>query len=48
MSFGKKASWLSKILAESFRGVDHLWRINTEAQTMIDEGLATAPHQPEK
>jgi phosphoglucomutase len=34
-----------KIYAESFRGVDHLRRILTEAQTMVNEALAAGPEQ---
>jgi phosphoglucomutase len=32
-----------KIYAESFRGADHLRRILEEAQTMVDDALATTP-----
>jgi phosphoglucomutase len=35
-----------KIYAESFRGPDHLRRILEEAQTIVDEALAAAPHDP--
>ncbi len=36
-----------KIYAESFRGADHLRRIQKEAQTIVNEALADAPSPPE-
>jgi phosphoglucomutase len=35
-----------KIYAESFRGADHLRRILAEAQTIVNDTLATSPQQP--
>ena len=35
-----------KIYAESFRGADHLKRIQEEAQTIVSEALAASPQQP--
>ena len=37
-----------KIYAESFRGADHLRRIQEEAQKMVDSALAATPQQPAK
>jgi phosphoglucomutase len=34
-----------KIYAESFRGVDHLRHILTEAQTIVNEALTAVPEQ---
>jgi len=34
-----------KIYAESFRGADHLRRILEEAQTIVNDALATSPHR---
>lgn len=36
-----------KIYAESFRGADHLRRILAEAQTIVNDTLATSSQQPE-
>ncbi|OGQ97793.1 MAG: phosphoglucomutase, alpha-D-glucose phosphate-specific [Deltaproteobacteria bacterium RIFOXYD12_FULL_57_12] len=35
-----------KIYAESFRGVEHLHRIQEEAQAIVNDTLAAAPRQP--
>jgi len=37
-----------KIYAESFRGADHLRRILEQAQTIVSDALAAAPHRPGK